>query len=144
MAIRSDPRRFQDARTWVTEIAVGAGFLEHEAHHLSLAVSEACANAYVHAYGRKNDGRIDLQVVVENGDLYMTVRDYGTTFDFSRYQPPDLSSLPEGGYGIFLMRELMDEVRYTSMAVGTRVELVKRSRRAEVGSSDASRGGARS
>jgi serine/threonine-protein kinase RsbW len=125
LSIPSDPNRFQRARAWVTEIAREVGFAPEEVHQLALALSEACANAYWHAYGGKSEGKIDLQVCVEDSCLRLTVRDYGQTFDVSRYRPPRFSELPESGYGIYLMREIMDEVVHTCMDVGTLVEMVK-------------------
>ena len=128
LSIRSDPARFRDARSWIATIARSAGFSEGETHDLSVALSEVCSNAFRHSYGERTDGRIDLEAELENGRLSLTVRDYGVTFDLPEddgSQPPELA---EGGYGLFLIRRLTDDVKYTQMGVGTRVVLVKRRR----------------
>lgn len=134
LSIRSDPARFREARAWVTRVVQSAGLGQDEVLRVSLAMSEACANAYDHAYGGNKDGRIDLQVEVKDGFVRVTVRDYGTAFNHSAYLPPELTELPEDGYGIYLIQELMDDVTYTNMGIGTRVVMVKRRRPVEVAS----------
>ena len=43
-----------------------------------LSVSEACANAIVHAYPGAGDGRdVDLEAWIDGSVLHITVRDYG-------------------------------------------------------------------
>ncbi len=127
-SIRSDPARIRDARKWVASLARSAGFTEEETHDLTVALSEACSNSHRHSYRGRTDGRIDLEAEVENDRLSVTIRDYGVAFDPSAYRAPLLSEPREGGYGLHLIRNLMDEVQYTDMGVGTRVVLVKRRR----------------
>jgi serine/threonine-protein kinase RsbW len=132
LTIRSDPARFREARLWIAEIAARNGFTEADAHDLSLALNEACANAHAHAYRGRTDGRIDLRVEAGPGHVRLTVRDYGIPFDPSKYAPPDLDRAREGGYGVYLIRKLMDEVEYRNTGVGTCVVMDKR-RRASAG-----------
>ena len=58
--------------------------------------------------------------------------DYGESFDVSVIPMPDLrADLSErkiGGLGIFLMRKLMDEVRYESKKTGNVLTMIKRKR----------------
>lgn len=125
LTIHSDPHGFRDARAWVTHVATAAGFGEETARHLTLALNEACANAYRHAYGRNTQGRIDLRAEIDARGLRLTVRDYGRAFDLAEYTSPEPFTMREQGYGIFLIRKLMDEVRYSTEEVGTRVEMIK-------------------
>ena len=126
LTVRTHPDGFRRARDWVTRFARVSGFPEDTAQHLALAVSEACANAYRHAYARSTVGRIDLTAEIDASGLRITVRDFGTSFDPSTYRPPRVEDLPESGYGIQLMRELADEVRHVNEGDGTRVVLFKR------------------
>jgi serine/threonine-protein kinase RsbW len=128
LTIRSDPARFRDARLWISEIARRNGFTEAEAHELSLALNEACANAHAHAYEGRTDGRIDLRVEAASDRVRLTIRDYGVPFDPKTYAPPDLKQAREGGYGVYLIRKLMDRVEYQSTAAGTCVVMDKRRR----------------
>ena len=125
LSIQSEPARIRDARRWVTSIARSAGFSEGETHDVAVALSEVCSNSLRHSYGGRTDGRIDLEARVERGLLRLTVRDYGESFDVAAYRAPMLSEPSEGGYGVYLIRNLMDDVEYTNMGAGTRVVLVK-------------------
>ncbi len=129
LSVRSDPARIRDARSWISTIARSAGFSEGETHDLAVALSEVCSNSYRHSYAGRTDGRIDLEAELENGRLRLTIRDYGTAFDATEHDASDPPELSEGGYGLFLIRRLMDEVDYTTMGVGTRVVLVKHRRK---------------
>lgn len=44
---------------------------------IRLAVSEACANAVIHAYAGASAGLMDIEVHVSGGDLQIVVRDHG-------------------------------------------------------------------
>jgi serine/threonine-protein kinase RsbW len=126
LSVRTSPEGFREARAWVTRFARVVGFPEETARHLALAVSEACANAYRHAYARTAVGRVDLNAQIDAAGLRITVRDYGRSFDPSTYRPPVMDELPESGFGIHLMRLLTDEVRHVNEGDGTRVVMFKR------------------
>ncbi|HEX5042214.1 MAG TPA: ATP-binding protein [Candidatus Polarisedimenticolaceae bacterium] len=127
MTIPSDPERFREVRAWLLEVARAAGLPGQAAHDAALAVNEICANIHRHAYAGDRSGRIDLSAESDLacGRLRLTVRDYGATFD-ARAVPPPAPDLQERGYGVFLVKNLMDEVEWTNMGIGTRVVLVKR------------------
>ena len=133
MSIRSDPARFREVRVWLERIARGLGLDAREAREAALAVNEVCANVYRHAYGGSKEGRIDLSAETDlaAGTLRLTVRDYGVAFDVNAVPAPS-SEPQEGGYGVFLIHNLMDRVEFTNMGIGTRVVLVKHRRAAEV------------
>jgi serine/threonine-protein kinase RsbW len=39
--------------------------------------------------------------------------DHGAGFDLERVPEPDLDEHPEGGYGLYIIRKIMDEVAYS-------------------------------
>ena len=133
MSIPSDPERFREVRAWLLEIARVAGLPGPQAHDAALAVSEVCANIHRHAYAGNRYGRIDLSAEADAaaGTLRLTVRDYGVSFDVSSVPHPS-GEPQEGGYGVFLIRSLMDQVEFTNMGIGTRVVLVKNGKAAGV------------
>jgi len=53
---------------------------------------------------------------MSGNDLVIKIRDWGKPFDPDSVSPPDteseLSERKLGGLGVFLMRQMMDEVRY--------------------------------
>ena len=133
MSIPSAPERFREVRSWLLARARAAGLGGNEAQDVALAVNEVCANIHRHAYAGKRDGRIDLSAEADaaTASLRLTVRDYGVSFDVSSVPPPS-GEPQEGGYGVFLIRSLMDRVEFTNMGIGTRVVLVKNGKSAGV------------
>ncbi len=114
------------ARRWLSEHARAAGFQDKEIANLALAATEACTNVIKHAYGCQPDKSIELQLVIDEVKLVLTIRDVGVKFDLEAYQPPDLDHPHVGGYGVHIIRSLMDEVEYdTSGKLGTALTLVK-------------------
>ena len=113
-------------RNWLGEYAKAEGFSNEEVRKLALVVSEACVNVIEHAYGGRPSNPIDLSLAIDDERLVLKIRDVGSKFDLADYQPPDLSEPHEGGYGIYIMRSLMDRVEYdTSDERGTTLTLVK-------------------
>ena len=92
---------------------------------ITTAFGEAFNNVVIHGYRNRTDGMLDVEA--ELGSDHMTLRliDDGVQADLSSVTPPDLSTLPEGGLGIFMIHALVDEVVYNS---GTRnvLSLTKR------------------
>jgi serine/threonine-protein kinase RsbW len=114
------------ARQWLRHQARAAGFTEREVRDLELVLSEACTNVIKHAYHGQPDYPIALRLAIDETKLVLVIRDIGTKFDLSAYTPPDLDQPQERGYGVFIIRSLMDEVHYdTTGEQGTTLTLVK-------------------
>jgi serine/threonine-protein kinase RsbW len=83
-----------------------------ERYLIELAAVEACTNVIRYAYRNGPPGRIGLSVRPRGNGLEILVLDRGAPFDPTEIPRPDLANPGEGGYGVFLMREIMSEVRY--------------------------------
>jgi anti-sigma regulatory factor (Ser/Thr protein kinase) len=101
---------------------------------LKLAVEEACTNVIEHAYSRKG-GELTVCFDVCGPDASITVTDHGRPFAPDEVALPDLSlpleERPVGGLGLFLMQQLMDDVRFEFSADGNRLSMVKRGVRSQ-------------
>ncbi len=135
LRIESRVEEVSRARRWLVEHALAAGFPEEETRRLGLAISEACTNVIEHAYGGRAGYAIDLELDADAERLVVRIRDTGRPFDPSSYRPPDLSRAHESGYGVHLMRSIMDEVHYAPSPEGgttlTMVRLRQKSRQGE-------------
>ena len=90
--------------------------IEQETFPVELAVDEACTNIIQHAYSGESEKSIRILFSVSGNDLVIKIRDWGKPFDPDSVPPPDRESeLFErklGGLGVFLIRQMMDEIRY--------------------------------
>ncbi len=94
-----------------------------------VGVAEALANAIIYGNGSDPEKRVRVEVDLSADEVTLQVYDEGAGFDPTQVPDP---TLPEnldgtGGRGIFLIRELMDEVRYNEP--GNCVRLVLRNER---------------
>ena len=100
---------------WLSE----AGATPAEAEDLSLAASEACANAIEHAYGPA-PGMLEVSASLSTaGEALVAIRDFGSW------------RAPRGenrGRGLMLMRGLTDSVEVIQRDEGTTVQLSRRLR----------------
>lgn len=98
---------------------------EELAYHINLVLTEAMANAIKHA--NKNDPNKDVHISINLTDdqLWIRVYDQGQGFDISSadIHPPDPKS--DHGRGVFLIRSLMDSVKYRHCEKGNVLEMYK-------------------
>lgn len=96
-------------------------------HGLQLAVHEACINIVDHAYAGLNPGRIQITItlVSVSRQLIIELEDTGGSFDLAAIPEPDLVEGQIRGYGLFLIRQVMDEVVYEPLPQGNRWRLRK-------------------
>jgi serine/threonine-protein kinase RsbW len=76
------------------------------------AVGEAFNNIALHGYGSHGVNVVRLQIRTHTQRLEVVIEDFGKSFDPLSRESPDLDALPESGLGVFIMKSLMDEVRY--------------------------------
>lgn len=124
-------------RAIIVDLARKVGFSEDEVAKIEMAVDEACSNVVEHAYAtdkewcwQHRDPEIRLDIRTEDGRLVIQINDHGQRFDFANYCPVDiehrLKQMKPGGFGIFIMRNFMDEVQYSSSnQTGNTLRLVK-------------------
>jgi serine/threonine-protein kinase RsbW len=81
-------------------------------NELITAFSEAFNNIVLHAYRDRADGMLDVSADIEPGKITLSLADEGHEVDFADVAPPDLTSLPESGMGVFMIHALVDDVQY--------------------------------
>jgi anti-sigma regulatory factor (Ser/Thr protein kinase) len=116
---KADPSALRDVRAFIRERAGESGVPAETLHDLLIAVSEACTNIVRYA----DAPEMKLRWRVEEDRVEVEVEDTGVFV----HRPPDPDRV--GGFGIPLMRSLMDDVvlrRGDGERPGTSVLLVKR------------------
>jgi serine/threonine-protein kinase RsbW len=116
------PAEFQyldEIRAFVGEVARAGGFSDKEIYSIQLAADEAASNIIEHAYQGIPNGELEIRCGVKGDTLTVVLRDRGRPFDPGKVRPPDikadLAQRQIGGLGIYLMRRLMDDVRYEQL-----------------------------
>lgn len=99
-------------------------------YDLKLAVEEACTNVVTHGYAGMNPGSVVLSLELDPGQIRVTMTDFGHPFE--PYDPgaPDLEASLEDelprGFGLHLIYQLMDEIRYECGEDGNHLTFIKR------------------
>ena len=114
MRVRGDTAELARVRRRVGAWAAAAGLDDRPARRLQLAVDEAVANAIEH--GMDDDARVILRGTPGRGRLTVTIRYRGVRFDptTAKTAPADevVRRHAEHGYGLHLIRRLVDDVAY--------------------------------
>lgn len=101
---------------FIEEVTESHGIAPSVTMSINLALEEAVVNVMNYAYPEGSFGEIDISVSFSDGSITFTIKDTGTPFDPTKVSNPDTSlsaeERPIGGLGIYLVRELMDEVSY--------------------------------
>ncbi|HEX7620804.1 MAG TPA: GAF domain-containing protein [Anaerolineales bacterium] len=106
-------------REFAARAAKDAGMDDSAIYAVELSMDEACTNVIEHAYEGTEGGEIECTCDLDDKNLTIIIHDHGKSFDPSSIALPDLDadldSRPIGGLGVFLMKRLMDEVRFEPM-----------------------------
>jgi serine/threonine-protein kinase RsbW len=132
MRIPCETRFLSVVRLTVAGVAARSGLGVAEVDDVKVAISEACTNVIEHAYDASTGGHcglIHIRMTSREGELRLEIEDEGAGFDPKRLPKVDIEERvqEEGGLGIYLMRQLMDEVKIESApGSGTKIIMVKR------------------
>ncbi len=135
------PGRYKEIKRICEFVAAGAadaGFDAKTIFHLELCCDEASTNIIEHAYGEEDIGDIAISYAVDDDDFTIVLRDTGQAFNPGDVPPPAINGggMPAddladqmriGGLGLHFIRNLMDEVTYTTdRRHGNRLVMVKK------------------
>ena len=79
---------------------------------IELAVSEACTNAIKYAKNTNRDDTLVLSFKILPDKLSISLQDKGQGFDINNIPDPDFDIYPERGYGIYILKKMMDKISY--------------------------------
>lgn len=121
----SNPALISVLRDKITSAADAAGADGDALCDIKIAAGEALTNAYRHGSPDKGVSKIEVRCMTCSAAFVVEVEDEGAPFDPNATPEPDPKKLQDNGMGIFLMREAMDVVEFSSSGSGNTVRMVK-------------------
>jgi anti-sigma regulatory factor (Ser/Thr protein kinase) len=122
-------------RAWIDEFAATHGVLASDAAMISLALDEIITN--ICSYGLADGGEhaVLLSLTLKGGVLTASIEDDGRPFNPLKIEPPDpsapLDEREPGGLGLFLVRSVVDDVKYRRRRGANHLTLIKKVGRAD-------------
>ncbi len=110
----------------IMEVIRQQGCAEQSEFEIEVSLYEALANAVEHGCGHDPEKKVEVVVACEeHRGMIIVVRDPGPGFDPESVPSPIVGEniYADGGRGIFLINQLMDEVRYEKN--GTEIWMIK-------------------
>ena len=128
LVVPNDTQYLVTVREEVTKVVSQSAFSARDQKLLIVAVDEAITNIMEHAYDNDLEGELDVELILEADAtrFEVVIRDSGKEIDPTTVEIEDIREhVRKGnrhGLGIFLIRQIMDEVNY-NYAHGLRNEL---------------------
>ena len=101
---------------------------EEKSAEVSMALIEACINAFEHSETKED---VFIHFIISDENLKIKVIDKGVGFDSSSIKLPNIEKKlgtqeRKRGWGLMLIKELMDSVDFESDHTGTTLTMVKK------------------
>ena len=107
-------------------VAKSMGLDEMKTAEINMALIEACINAFEHSETKED---IFIHFIISDEKLTIKVIDKGVGFDASSIELPNIDKKiteeRKRGWGLMLIKELMDKVDYESDNTGTTLTMTK-------------------
>ncbi|MCE5281858.1 MAG: ATP-binding protein [Deltaproteobacteria bacterium] len=135
LTLHSDLSCLPIAQLFVRETARSWGCPESDLYRFDLVIEEAVANVIEFAFEDDENSTFDILCDPLSDGIRVTIRERGLPFDPSQLPSynaeADIDSRSNRGMGIFLMKEMMDEVTFNNLGAGGKETIfVKRFRTA--------------
>jgi serine/threonine-protein kinase RsbW len=116
LVVSNDTKYLIVVRDFVARLIRQSRLPREEENKVILAVDEAVTNIIEHGYDEGVDGSIEIEIEAADDQFKVVIRDSGRVFNPESIPDPDMKEHVQRGHkkglGIFLMRQIMDEVRY--------------------------------
>jgi serine/threonine-protein kinase RsbW len=119
LKVKSKTENLSIIRDFINSSAADAGLKADVIESIILAVDEACTNIIKHAYKSFPDGELIIKTKSTLNRFIISITDFGNSFEPEMIPEPDLQKYYRqrrvGGLGMYLMKTLMDDVKYKSI-----------------------------
>ncbi len=115
LELPTDVRSIEHAVEYVMRRCPGCDSHRHRMTlNFRVGLTEALSNAMLYGNGHDPSKRVRVEISVDNGAITARITDQGCGFDPAAVPDPTAPEnlMKPGGRGLFLMRELLDEVKF--------------------------------
>jgi serine phosphatase RsbU (regulator of sigma subunit)/anti-sigma regulatory factor (Ser/Thr protein kinase)/transposase len=116
----ADAKNLTKIRDFAIKSGQKFGCNARQLNGLKLSLDEICTNIIRYAYKDNKKGDIRIEMARTNNNVVTRIIDKGVSFDYSTVSDPDIDRYvregKKGGLGIYLVRQLNDDVKYTRVA----------------------------
>ncbi|MEM7016152.1 MAG: ATP-binding protein [Pseudomonadota bacterium] len=112
-----------------------APFAESIVDDLQLCVSESINNVIEHSYQNQPGHQLSVKITLMQTQMEIEINDWGNAMptgwlelvpdDPVDFDPDDIDSIPTGGWGLFIIKNKMDDVAYFSENKVNTLKLIK-------------------
>lgn len=104
-------------------------FEENHIDEIQFAIIETCINAFEHS--RSEDKRVVIKFIMRDNELELKITDHGVGFRFDQVRPSSRNGAVGGemrkrGWGLEIIRNMMDDVNVESSDKGTTITMIKK------------------
>ena len=116
LILANDIAEISKLATFIDEIGEEFSLAPDVVFNLNLVLEEAVVNVINYAYPKEAHQFIYLSATLHDGSIVFVLTDTGKEFDPTQAPEADITlsaeERPIGGLGIFLIRQIMNEVKY--------------------------------
>ena len=116
LVIKNEIAELERLAAFVDEVAEELSLDMETTMKLNLALEEVVSNVILYAYPKKMGENITIMASSDSNTLVFTITDKGEEFDPTKVEDADITLDAEdreiGGLGIFIVKNIMNEVTY--------------------------------
>ena len=130
ISVQASTEHLAEVRDFVAKHATDFGFKKQDVADIRLAVDEAYTNIIKHAYKNQKHKSVDIELGYNSNEFWISLLDTGDAFDPQNYSKPDvrkkIKEKKRGGVGVYLIKQLMDNVEYHTEGSVNEIRMTKR------------------
>jgi len=110
-------------------LSEASGLTSQQCYNIELCVAEAVTNVVEHTFGFETGHPVEVEISLYDDRIEIVISDDGKPVPAPKprsieFDPEDLSTLLEGGRGLFLLEQLLSRVEYERDGDRNRLTLV--------------------
>jgi anti-sigma regulatory factor (Ser/Thr protein kinase) len=118
LIIKSHPMNLQKIRKLISDATSKASLSNEDSAGIILAVDEACSNIIRHSYKNDYTKEIEINIALTSESMEICVIDMGKEFDINSIESRDIDEIKPGGFGIYIIQQVMDNVKFKRTTEG--------------------------